>query len=49
MALFGERLTVSEWAGIACIGGGLAVLCGLALRAPRQAAGADMVVVGEGG
>jgi len=48
MALFGERLTGSEWAGIACIGTGLVVLSVLALRAPREA-GADIVVIGEGG
>jgi drug/metabolite transporter (DMT)-like permease len=48
MAIFGERLTASEWAGIACIGAGLAVLTLLALRAPRQV-GADIVVAGEGG
>jgi drug/metabolite transporter (DMT)-like permease len=47
MALFGERLTGSEWAGIACIGAGLAVLTLLALRAPGRAA--EVVVVGEGG
>lgn len=47
MAVFGERLTASEWAGIACIGAGLAVLCGIALRTPAQAP--PPVVVGEGG
>jgi len=48
MAVFGERLTASEWAGIACIGAGLAVLCALALR--RAAGdGAVVAVTGEGG
>ena len=48
MAVFGERLTASEWAGIACIGAGLAVLCALALR--RAAADeAVLAVTGEGG
>ena len=46
MALFGERLSASEWAGIACIGAGLVVLTVLALRAPRPAA---ILAIGEGG
>jgi drug/metabolite transporter (DMT)-like permease len=48
MALFDERLTGSEWAGIGCIGGGLAVLVWLAFRAPAEAA-TSISVVGEGG
>ena len=49
MAIFGERLTASEWAGIASIGGGLVVLTALALRTPRPAAVTDVVPIGEGG
>ncbi|HSV19910.1 MAG TPA: DMT family transporter [Casimicrobiaceae bacterium] len=48
MVIFDERLTGSEWAGIGCIGGGLAVLVWLAFRSPAQAASA-IGVVGEGG
>jgi drug/metabolite transporter (DMT)-like permease len=48
MALFGERLTGSEWAGIGCIGAGLVVLVWLAFRRPEQAA-TSIGVVGEGG
>jgi drug/metabolite transporter (DMT)-like permease len=47
MAVFGERLSASEWAGIACIGAGLAVLCVLALREPARTG--EVVVTGEGG
>jgi drug/metabolite transporter (DMT)-like permease len=35
MALFGERLTASEWAGIASVGAGLAVLSARAVRTAR--------------
>jgi drug/metabolite transporter (DMT)-like permease len=35
MAVFGERLAGVEWAGIACIGGGLLLLTALALRSGR--------------
>lgn len=36
MAVMGERLTTSEWAGIACIGVGLAILTAVALAAARR-------------
>jgi drug/metabolite transporter (DMT)-like permease len=36
MLVFGERLAANEWAGIACIGGGLAILSATALRAARR-------------
>jgi drug/metabolite transporter (DMT)-like permease len=36
MAIFGERLTSSEWTGIACIGAGLVILSVTALRAARR-------------
>jgi len=35
MAVFGERLTPTEWTGIACIGGGLVIVTLRALRAAR--------------
>lgn len=35
MAIFGERLTVAEWGGIACIGVGLAIVSVHAYRASR--------------
>ena len=46
-AVFGERISAIEWAGIAFIGAGLAVLCALALRAPPRLG--EIVVAGEGG
>jgi drug/metabolite transporter (DMT)-like permease len=46
-AVFDERLTASEWAGIGCIGAGLAVLCFLAYRSAQSAEAA--LVAGEGG
>ncbi len=36
MLVFGERLTRSEWTGIACIGAGLVILTLTALRAARR-------------
>jgi drug/metabolite transporter (DMT)-like permease len=36
MAVFGERLTASEWWGIACIGAGLAIIATNAWRASRR-------------
>ena len=36
MLIFGERLTANEWAGIACIGAGLAIVSFNAWRASRQ-------------
>jgi drug/metabolite transporter (DMT)-like permease len=36
MIVFGERLTVAEWSGIACIGAGLVIISGNALRARRD-------------
>lgn len=36
MLVFGERLTPSEWAGIACIGAGLAILTVQALQDTRR-------------
>jgi len=42
MAVFGERLTANEWAGIALIGAGLAILAGIAWRASRRGAGTDV-------
>ena len=36
MIVFGERLTVSEWAGIVCIAAGLAILTGQTLVAARS-------------
>lgn len=36
MILFGERLTASEWFGIACIGAGLAIVSVTAWRASRR-------------
>ena len=39
MLVFGERLTSAEWAGIACIGAGLAIISVNALaRAARRGA-----------
>ena len=35
MIIFGERLTTSEWSGIACIGAGLAIVSAIAWRASR--------------
>ena len=50
MAIFGERLTSSEWAGIGCIGAGLLALTINAIRSGRgMAAGSGIVVGGEGG
>jgi drug/metabolite transporter (DMT)-like permease len=50
MALFGERLSGNEWAGIACIGAGLTVLTLRALRSPRQPdLPVTLPVTGEGG
>jgi drug/metabolite transporter (DMT)-like permease len=49
MAIFGERLTASEWAGIACIGAGLLALTINALRKGSPSAAAEIVVAGEGG
>jgi drug/metabolite transporter (DMT)-like permease len=46
MVVFGERLTASEWTGIACIGAGLVVLSAIAMRSPRQE---PPVLAGEGG
>lgn len=43
MALFGERLTLAEWAGIACIGIGLAIVSLHAYRASRANAADSMV------
>lgn len=43
MAVFGERLTGNEWAGIALIGAGLAILAGIAWRASRRGAEAEIV------
>jgi drug/metabolite transporter (DMT)-like permease len=39
MLLFGERLTRSEWAGIACIGAGLAILTWRTLAATARGRG----------
>jgi drug/metabolite transporter (DMT)-like permease len=36
MLVFGERLTASEWSGIACIGAGLAIISFNAWRAARR-------------
>ena len=36
MAVFGERLTGNEWAGIACIGVGLAIVAFNTWRAGRR-------------
>ena len=36
MVVFGERLTGNEWAGIACIGAGLAIVSVNAWRASRR-------------
>jgi drug/metabolite transporter (DMT)-like permease len=36
MAIFGERLTTSEWAGIACLGAGLAILTAQSIAAVRR-------------
>jgi drug/metabolite transporter (DMT)-like permease len=36
MAVFGERLTGNEWAGIACIGIGLGIVAFNAWRASRR-------------
>jgi drug/metabolite transporter (DMT)-like permease len=47
MAIFGEALTANEWAGIACIGGGLAFLALQARRAPTVAI--DARLPAEGG
>lgn len=38
MLIFGERLTASEWIGIACIGAGLAILAFIAWRDSRAGA-----------
>jgi O-acetylserine/cysteine efflux transporter len=35
MLVFGERLSASEWSGIACIGAGLAIVTFIAWRAGR--------------
>ena len=43
MAVFGERLAPNEWAGIALIGAGLAILAGLARRASRRGAAEAIV------
>lgn len=43
MAVFGERLAPSEWAGIALIGAGLAILAGIAWLASRRGAAEDVV------
>jgi drug/metabolite transporter (DMT)-like permease len=40
MVVFGERLTANEWAGIALIGAGLAILAGIAWAQSRRDAGA---------
>lgn len=42
MAVFGERLTGNEWAGIALIGAGLAILAAIAWRASRRGAGTEI-------
>jgi drug/metabolite transporter (DMT)-like permease len=39
MVVFGERLTANEWTGIALIGGGLAILAGIAWAQSRREAG----------
>jgi drug/metabolite transporter (DMT)-like permease len=39
MAIFGERLTASEWAGIACIAGALCILSGHTLARARDGRG----------
>ena len=36
MLLMGERLTASEWLGIACIGAGLVILTAVTLLATRR-------------
>ncbi|MGH6784122.1 MAG: EamA family transporter, partial [Sphingomicrobium sp.] len=36
MLIFGERLTRSEWAGIACVGAGLVILSWQTLAAARR-------------
>jgi drug/metabolite transporter (DMT)-like permease len=36
MAIFGERLTAGEWAGIACLGVGLAILSAQSIAAVRR-------------
>jgi drug/metabolite transporter (DMT)-like permease len=46
MALFGESLTTSEWAGIACIGAGLAALALQARRNVPRALDATLPVEG---
>jgi hypothetical protein len=42
MAVFDERLTGNEWAGIALIGAGLAILAAIAWRASRRGAGTEI-------
>ena len=46
MLVFGERLTSAEWAGIACIGAGLAIISVNALRAQRDVAPATAPLEG---
>lgn len=48
MAVFGERLSGTEWAGIACIAGGLAVLVLRALRPLGREVGTALPPTGEG-
>lgn len=43
MLVFDERLTASEWSGIACIGAGLAIISFNALRASRRGEAAATV------
>jgi drug/metabolite transporter (DMT)-like permease len=43
MATFGERLAANEWAGIALIGTGLAILAGIAWHASRRGASPGVV------
>jgi drug/metabolite transporter (DMT)-like permease len=38
MLVFGERLSLTEWLGIGCIGVGLAIISLQALRVPRETA-----------
>jgi drug/metabolite transporter (DMT)-like permease len=50
MAIFGERVSVSEWWGIACIGAGLVMISVAALRASRRGSDiAPVAVPAEGG
>ena len=48
MAVFGERLTGTEWAGIGCIAAGLAVLVMRARNATTAAPDATVPATGEG-